>query len=1450
MITIDLTSSPLAIDLRDNRFTTSLDFSVLFSAKKAVTVQELNPDTGELETFNLDPAIFYTPLGDYNSDYDYSQQGGDILFLWDEDTDLFINVHIEGSLDFPNIDDFVDPFYSDGDAFDADVNAYTDELLNWRSNLGQLSSRKMVIEDVVTITSDQPVSLSQIGSISDLFEGDTVINGTQFNDILRGDADGQSGNDTINGGDGGDTIFGDPGIDVINGGGSDIDVLSYGLSTSGIGLQLGILAGSFGDAAGDQISAVELIVGSKHNDQIDIPSSVWLLAGNGGADTIYGSSGNNVIFGDFAISQGALIGELSDANLQQLLANAELGGAEGGDTIAGGLGFDQIFGGGGNDKLYAGEFDFLFSSNDTSGNELYGQSGEDHLFAWTFSENTTDELDGGADRDTYYADGQDKIIEFELGETAHYRTGSQAERTMFISDVFGSRAIFFDGTDEVIGELAFDNTILANEVRIYDSEFFGHKVVSLDRTADELPFLTKKQADEINWKYNAQQISAVAKLAFNLVAETGAFKRYSDVVGKKAAEYLAKAGASKETQALGSEYASEVSRDLVAEVLGEAAEDAVTGENRSIWDYISVFDIAKILLTNTLAKPAQIAFSFGEYFISVITNEIGRQFELFMNTYFVFSEGEFIRNKDTGEFEARSGTVTDGNISGAIVFGDENGNGVLDDGEAFTVSDGGGNYILSNPIGPVVASGGIDVLTGLPFAGRLIAAEGGTTVTPLSTLAHYLFAVPVANPNEALSQALGLSETYGFGATDPIEQMFEGADDSELVAKSNSALMNTVQLIASAFAGQRDPDENADEAYSALAQTLQTVAVIDLTSSGFIKSILDTFVNSPAITASNAFLTTLSEIIAAANQQTFDVTAGSNVDAFFEALGTVGRAVQGSVADALEAAAGNDAALLAAKDATTGQSLADLIADAGDELLGAPTDILLDSFFANEGLAGGSIVASVTVLDPDLLDTHTLSIVSASLGNPFELDGNNLILGPDGALDADIQDSFDITLRAEDGDGNTLDKTVTLFVGDTGLDLVFGGALAENSAAGTAAAVFGTNGSLLGATPVYSLIDDANGLFELLGNTLVVADGASLDYETQQSHTVTVRAQEGSAPPEERNFVIQIQDRPISDIAISSGGIVRETDTAGALVATFEASENPVEPTAVFTLIEDGAGSFVLNGNRLEVAPGATFDYNTQSNHIVTIGASDPGGPVFEESFDILVQNVGPIVGTPDPDALNGTAFDDDIQALASDDTINGSGGSDLIDGGPGHDVVVYDGERADYSQTLNGNGTITVEKPGGGTDTLTTIERIDFTDGDYVYDLTSPNTGFGYRIYQASFGRTPDEGGVRFWIGNLDNFDQQGWSDYEKEQFLASQFIQSDEFRGLYGTNPSNFDYIDAMYQNVLFRLPDQAGYDFWVGGMVNDGLTREDILIAFTKSDENVNNNAVNLDDGVWVV
>ena len=128
-----------------------------------------------------------------------------------------------------------------------------------------------------------------------------------------------------------------------------------------------------------------------------------------------------------------------------------------------------------------------------------------------------------------------------------------------------------------------------------------------------------------------------------------------------------------------------------------------------------------------------------------------------------------------------------------------------------------------------------------------------------------------------------------------------------------------------------------------------------------------------------------------------------------------------------------------------------------------------------------------------------------------------------------------------------------------------------------------------------------------------------------------------------------------------------------------------------------------------------------------TIDDGQGGQASATVTIDINGRDDGPILGTPDEDTLDGTGSDDDIRALGSDDTINGSRGSDEIDGGEGNDTVSYADDRAGYTQTLLPNGTITLDKPGGETDTLTHVERIDFTDGDYVYDLLSPNLGYVY---------------------------------------------------------------------------------------------------------------------------
>ncbi len=560
----------------------------------------------------------------------------------------------------------------------------------------------------------------------------------------------------------------------------------------------------------------------------------------------------------------------------------------------------------------------------------------------------------------------------------------------------------------------------------------------------------------------------------------------------------------------------------------------------------------------------------------------------------------------------------------------------------------------------------------------------------------------------------------------------------------------------------------------------------------------------------------------------------------------------------------DDASVGPTPDATTAYSLR--ITDAGENT--PPTSVSLANVTfvlpEDHDTTSRVKVADIVVTD-DGVGINTQSLSGADAGS-FEVVGTELYLKAGTSLDVSTKPLFDVTVEVDDTTvGTTPDVTTdfSLFITDGA-----GNAAPKSVSLSNATSALAENTDTTVRVKVADIVvtDDDLGtnnlsvsgadadVFEIDGTELYLKAGTALDFESRTQFDVTIEVDDptvGPTPDANSAFTLEITNQPITDIEIESGGSVDENSAADTVVATFQASENPVEPLAQFRLIDDAGGLFYLDGSTLRVADGAQLDFESATQHTVVIGATDGTGPEISETFNIQINDVSgeSIIGTPLPDNLEGTPENDSIWALASDDRILGSLGSDLINGGSGTDTVVYDGNRSEFELTLLSDGRITVLKPDGSTDTLTSIERIDLVDGDYVYDFYGPNTEFGYLIYQASFGRVPDEEGVRFWVDVLDDLDQQGWSEYQKEQFLARQFIESDEFSDLYGTNPTNEDYINAMYQNVLGRQPDQPGYEFWLGGM-EEGLTPVDILVAFTESDENVDRNADNLDDGIWVV
>ncbi len=165
------------------------------------------------------------------------------------------------------------------------------------------------------------------------------------------------------------------------------------------------------------------------------------------------------------------------------------------------------------------------------------------------------------------------------------------------------------------------------------------------------------------------------------------------------------------------------------------------------------------------------------------------------------------------------------------------------------------------------------------------------------------------------------------------------------------------------------------------------------------------------------------------------------------------------------------------------------------------------------------------------------------------------------------------------------------------------------------------------------------------------------------------------------------------------------------------------------------------------------------------------------------------------------------------------------IDGGLGLDTSSYSKPSSSYNITRNTDGSARVVG-GGISDTLVNVERLQFSDKTVALDINGI-AGQAYRVYQAAFNRTPDNGGLKYWIGLMDG----GVS----LPTVSSAFIASAEFKALYGANPTNEVFISKLYDNVLHRAPDLGGYNYWVGLLNTSKIDNISTLINFSESAEN---------------
>ena len=311
---------------------------------------------------------------------------------------------------------------------------------------------------------------------------------------------------------------------------------------------------------------------------------------------------------------------------------------------------------------------------------------------------------------------------------------------------------------------------------------------------------------------------------------------------------------------------------------------------------------------------------------------------------------------------------------------------------------------------------------------------------------------------------------------------------------------------------------------------------------------------------------------------------------------------------------------------------------------------------------------------------------------------------------------------------------------------------------------------------------------------------------------------------------------------IHNGTFVARVTSSGALDPSFGTSgvlSLPSRFGEVIDLALDASGNLLVAGNTpmvvARILPEGTLDttfgfYSGVSStsygrttvvgamavqgdgKIVLGGATNRWGP-----FQFLVARLLGDVATLDP------AADQDLDGIP-----NG------VEGAEGTDPAVRDNDiftsprlfsMQQYRDFLGREG------DAGGVDFWTgRINAGSSTRGQVIENFFNSAEFQGTvapvaRLYFAYFLRLPDYAGLTFWM----NYYRAGNS----LAAISNAFAQSPEFAATYG-ELDNGQFVNLVYNNVLGRAPDAAGFAFWKGQLDANTMTRGQVMLGFSESPE----------------
>jgi|GEM_PF-1973138 len=367
----------------------------------------------------------------------------------------------------------------------------------------------------------------------------------------------------------------------------------------------------------------------------------------------------------------------------------------------------------------------------------------------------------------------------------------------------------------------------------------------------------------------------------------------------------------------------------------------------------------------------------------------------------------------------------------------------------------------------------------------------------------------------------------------------------------------------------------------------------------------------------------------------------------------------------------------------------------------APT-LALSANSIDENEAVGTAIATISTTDEDAgASAATLSLVSGATDNDqFSISGTELQTAA--SFDYEAKSSYDVTIRADDGNGGITDKVFTISVNDINeapTDITVDATnVDENVPVGTLIGNISTADPDAGDTHSYEVITTLsyNGADYA---PVTVSDGRvytaiPIDFETLPALAVEFKSTDagGLSVNTSINFTVNDLNEAPTKVEVSASTIA-ENESVGTAIGTLSAMDPDAGDTHTFTLasgVEDN-DDFTITDT--ELSSNMIFDYETKNSYTIVVTATDAKGLTYDETLTITVSDVFEKLDQAISfDALSNKTYGDaDFDLAATSDS-----GLDITYTSSDNTIVSISGVTA----SIKGAGTVTITASQAGNDT------------------------------------------------------------------------------------------------------------------------------------------------------